>query len=53
MLIITAGGFLTGIILKRCPEAAGAGTNAAINAYHNQRGRIPLLVPFGSSSPPL
>lgn len=45
MLIITAGGFLTGLILRICPDAAGAGTNTAINAYHNQRGRIPLLVP--------
>lgn len=42
MLIITGGGFLTGLILRRCPEAAGAGTNAAIKAYHQDRGRIPF-----------
>ena len=40
MLIITAGISYRNYSLA-LPEAAGAGTNAAINACHNQRGQIP------------
>ncbi|TVR43305.1 MAG: chloride channel protein, partial [Planctomycetota bacterium] len=43
MLIITGGGLLTGLLLRQCPDVAGAGTNRAIKAYHQERGRIPFM----------
>ena len=43
--IITAGGLVTGVLVYwLAPEAEGAGTDAAIDAFHNQRGNIPLQV---------
>ena len=43
--IIAAGGLVTGVLVYLlAPEAEGAGTDAAIDAFHNQRGNIPLRV---------
>ena len=38
------GGLVTAFILKLGPLAKGAGTSAAIEAYHQHGGRLPLKV---------
>jgi len=46
-LLPALGGLLSGIIVYRyAPEAEGHGTDAAIDAYHNQQGRIRGRVPI-------
>ncbi len=41
------GGLATGLIVYfLAPDAAGAGVDRAIDAFHNQRGMIPLRVPI-------
>lgn len=52
--VTTIGGLLSGFIVYRwAPEAAGHGTDAAINAYHQQggevRGRVPLIKAISSA----
>lgn len=45
--IIAIGGLLTGLLVYSvAPEAQGAGTDGAIDAFHNQRGAIPIRVPI-------
>ncbi len=47
VLIVALGGLLSGVIVFTfAPEAEGHGTDAAIDAFHNKRGRIRPLVPF-------
>lgn len=50
--VITLGGLASGYIVWRfCPEAEGAGTDAAISSYHNEgriRWRVPLVKGIGS-----
>ncbi|MBT5019399.1 MAG: chloride channel protein, partial [Planctomicrobium sp.] len=39
--VMTVGGFVSGwLVYTFAPEAEGHGTDAAIDAYHNKRGRI-------------
>lgn len=46
-LVPAAGGLLAGILVFRfAPEAAGAGTDALIDAFHNKNGHISLRVCF-------
>ena len=46
-LIPAAGGLITGLIVYTwAPEAEGHGTDAAIDAFHNKKGRIRPRVPF-------
>lgn len=46
-LVAAAGGLLTGIIVQRfAPEAAGHGTDEAIDAFHRRDGMIRGRVPF-------
>ncbi len=41
------GGLLAGLVVWRyCPDAAGHGTDSAIEAYHHKEGRIPIKVPI-------
>lgn len=45
--VMTVGGLISGwIVYKFAPEADGAGVNTAIDAFHNQRGKIRTRVPF-------
>ncbi len=45
--IMTAGGLVSGILVYTfAPEAAGAGTDAALDAFHNRQGRIQARIPF-------
>ena len=47
LLVPTAGGLISGLLVyKFAPEAAGPGTGAAIDAYHNKRGLIRARVPI-------
>jgi CIC family chloride channel protein len=47
VLVPALGGLLAGFIVYRfAPEAEGHGTDAAIDAYHNQQGRIRRRVPI-------
>jgi CIC family chloride channel protein len=47
LVIPTLGGLLAGFLVYRfAPEAEGHGTDAAIDAYHNQKGRIRGRVPI-------
>jgi CIC family chloride channel protein len=47
VLIMTIGGFLSGLLVYTlAPEAEGHGTDAAIDAFHNKRGRIRGRIPF-------
>ncbi|MDH3196759.1 MAG: chloride channel protein [Candidatus Krumholzibacteria bacterium] len=47
VLVPALGGLLAGFIVYRfAPEAEGHGTDAAIDAYHNQQGRIRGRVPI-------
>ena len=52
-LVPAAGGLLSGILVySLAPNAAGAGTDALIDAYHNRGGHIPIrtaIVKFFSS----
>lgn len=46
-LIPALGGLITGLIVYTwAPEAEGHGTDAAIDAYHNKKGKIRPRVPF-------
>lgn len=46
-LVPALGGLISGFIVYRfAPEAEGHGTDAAIDAYHNQQGRIRGRVPI-------
>lgn len=43
--VITLGGLATGVLVHwLAPDAEGAGTDGAVNAFHNERGNIPLRV---------
>lgn len=45
--IVTLGGLLSGVIVYTfAPEAEGHGTDAAIDAFHNQRGKVRSRVPI-------
>lgn len=47
ILIPGIGGLIAGfLVYKFAPEAEGHGTDAAIDAYHNQKGRIRARVPI-------
>lgn len=48
LLILPAvGGLISGWLVYRfAPEAAGTGTDAMIDAFHNKTGKISALVPF-------
>jgi CIC family chloride channel protein len=47
LILPTAGGLLSGWLVYRfAPEAAGAGNDAAIHAYHHQEGLIRARVPL-------
>ena len=46
-LLPVLGGLISGLIVYRfAPEAEGHGTDAMINAFHNQKGHIRTRVPF-------
>lgn len=46
VLLPALGGLVSGYIVYRfCPEAAGTGTDAMIDAFHRKVGKIPPLVP--------
>lgn len=45
--LLTVGGFVAGwLAWKFAPEAAGPGTGAAIDAFHNRRGEISVQTPI-------
>lgn len=47
LALLTAGGFAAGWLAWRfAPDAAGHGTDAAIDAFHNKRGEIKLRIPL-------
>jgi CIC family chloride channel protein len=47
LFLPSLGGLLTGIITHFfCREAKGTGTDAMINAFHNQEGRMNAKIPF-------
>ena len=47
LILPAAGGLLSGWLVYRfAPEAAGAGNDAAIHAYHNNEGRVRARVPL-------
>ena len=47
LVVITIGGLISGIIVySLAPEAEGHGTDAAIRAYHHERGLIRVRVPL-------
>ena len=47
LAVLIVGGLLSGwLVYSFAPEAEGAGTDAAIQAFHQNRGIIPLRVPF-------
>ena len=47
VLIPAIGGLISGFLVYRfAPEAEGHGTDSAIDAYHNQQGRIRARVPI-------
>lgn len=47
VIVMTAGGLISGILVTwLAPEAAGAGTDATIDAFHNKRGEMRSRVPF-------
>ncbi|MEL6188313.1 MAG: chloride channel protein, partial [Myxococcota bacterium] len=46
-LLPVVGGLLGSLLTHTlAPDAQGPGTDAAIDAYHNRQGRIPLRIPF-------
>ncbi len=54
VVVMTIGGLLSGwLVYTFAPEAEGHGTDAAIDAYHNKRGRIrgriPIVKTFASA----
>jgi CIC family chloride channel protein len=53
-LVTTAGGLVTGLIVQRfAPEAAGHGTDEAVDAFHRRegviRGRVPIVKTIASA----
>lgn len=47
VVVMTAGGLVSGwLVQKFAPEAAGHGTDAAIQAFHQDRGRIRARIPI-------
>jgi CIC family chloride channel protein len=47
VLVMTLGGLLSGILVYTfAPEAEGHGTDAAIDSFHNQRGKINWRIPL-------
>ncbi len=47
LILPAAGGLVSGWLVHRfAPEAAGAGNDAAIHAYHNNEGRVRARVPL-------
>lgn len=45
--VMALGGLVSGVLVYTfAPEAEGAGTDAAIDAFHNQRGKIRARIPF-------
>ena len=47
IVVVTCGGLASGWIVWRwAPEAAGAGTGAAIEAFHNHRGEVRRRIPL-------
>jgi CIC family chloride channel protein len=47
LVVITAGGLISGwLVYYFAPEAEGHGTDAVIDSFHNQRGRIRARVPL-------
>ena len=47
VLVATGGGLVSGLLVTIfAPEAAGAGTDAAVEAFHRHRGRIDRRVPL-------
>ncbi len=47
VVVMTIGGVLSGwLVYTFAPEAEGHGTDAAIDAYHNKRGRIRARIPI-------
>lgn len=47
VLVMIVGGILSGwLVYTFAPEAEGHGTDAAIDAFHNRRGRIRARIPF-------
>lgn len=54
VVVMTVGGLISGVLVYTfAPEAEGHGTDAAIDAFHNKRGRInwriPLVKTFASA----
>jgi CIC family chloride channel protein len=54
LLLPALGGLLSGVLVYTlCPEAAGAGNDAAIEAYHEKggfiRGRVPIIKTIASA----
>ena len=46
-MVPALGGLLAGLVTWRfCPDAAGHGTDSAIDAYHHRDGRISIKVPI-------
>lgn len=47
ILVLAAGGLASGVLVHwLAPETAGAGTDAAIDAFHNKRGEFGLRTPL-------
>ncbi|WP_372898807.1 chloride channel protein [Stieleria sp.] len=47
VVVMAVGGLLSGtLVYAFAPEAEGAGTDAAIDAFHNKRGKIRARIPF-------
>ena len=47
VVVMTLGGLASGwLVYTFAPEAEGHGTDAAIDAFHNRRGRIRARIPF-------
>ncbi len=47
VVVMAVGGLLSGtLVYTFAPEAEGAGTDAAIDAFHNKRGKIRARIPF-------
>jgi CIC family chloride channel protein len=46
ILVPALGGFCSGWLARFAPEAAGHGTDAVIDAYHNKDGLVRTRVPF-------
>ena len=47
VVVMLVGGLISGLLVYHfAPQAQGAGTDAAIDAFHNQRGEIDVRVPL-------